>query len=118
MTITMSSVLTKSSSGAFLRPALPPRCRQIALCIDGRNVARPDPPTQDDGPGLATTLLLGSVMTNTILANYGLRRLHKYMLETEKITVISDEMRAVVETEWPELAHKLPPAPRMREEDH
>jgi len=23
--------------------------------------------------------------------------------------VISDEMRAVVESEWPELAHKLPP---------
>jgi hypothetical protein len=39
-----------------------------------------------------------------------LRRLHKYMLEIEKVTVISDEMRAVVESEWPELAHKLPPA--------
>jgi hypothetical protein len=37
-------------------------------------------------------------------------RLHKYMLEIEKVTVISDEMRAVVEIEWPELAHKLPPA--------
>jgi hypothetical protein len=31
------------------------------------------------------------------------------MLEMEKVTVISDEMRAVVESEWPELAHKLPP---------
>jgi len=31
------------------------------------------------------------------------------MLEIEKVSVISDEMRAVVETEWPELAHKLPP---------
>jgi|GraSoi2013_100cm_1033763.scaffolds.fasta_scaffold17255_1 hypothetical protein len=38
-----------------------------------------------------------------------LRRLRKYMLEIEKVSVISDEMRAVVETEWPELAHKLPP---------
>jgi hypothetical protein len=27
------------------------------------------------------------------------------MLEMEKVTVISDEMRAVVESEW----HKLPP---------
>jgi hypothetical protein len=36
-----------------------------------------------------------------------LRRLHKYMLEIENVTVISDEMRAVVESEWPELAHKL-----------
>ena len=39
-----------------------------------------------------------------------LRRLHRYMLDIEKVTVISDEMRAVVESEWPELAHKLPPA--------
>jgi hypothetical protein len=38
-----------------------------------------------------------------------LRRLHKYMLEIEKVSAISDEMRAVVESEWPELVHKLPP---------
>jgi hypothetical protein len=31
------------------------------------------------------------------------------MLEIEGIDHISDEMRAVVEAEWPELAHKLPP---------
>jgi hypothetical protein len=36
-------------------------------------------------------------------------RLHKYMLEIEGVEVISDEMRVVVESEWPELAHKLPP---------
>jgi hypothetical protein len=41
-----------------------------------------------------------------------LRRLHKYMLETEKVSAISDEMRAVVESEWPELTHKLPPKKR------
>jgi hypothetical protein len=38
-----------------------------------------------------------------------LRRLHKYMREIEGIDHISDEMRAVVEELWPELAHKLPP---------
>jgi hypothetical protein len=38
-----------------------------------------------------------------------LKRLHKYMLEIEHISVISDEVRAVVEAEWPELVHKLPP---------
>jgi hypothetical protein len=38
-----------------------------------------------------------------------LRRLHKYLTDIEGIEVISDEMRAVVEAEWPELAHKLPP---------
>jgi hypothetical protein len=30
-----------------------------------------------------------------------LERLHKYMLEIEGINHISDEMRAVVESEWP-----------------
>ena len=38
-----------------------------------------------------------------------LKRLHKYMLDIEHIDQISDEMRAVVEELWPELAHKLPP---------
>jgi hypothetical protein len=38
-----------------------------------------------------------------------LKCLHKYMLDIEHIDHISDEMRAVVESEWPELAHKLPP---------
>jgi hypothetical protein len=31
------------------------------------------------------------------------------MLDIERIDHISDEMRAVVESEWPELTHKLPP---------
>jgi hypothetical protein len=38
-----------------------------------------------------------------------LERLHKYMLDIERIDHISEEMRAVVQSEWPELAHKLPP---------
>jgi hypothetical protein len=39
------------------------------------------------------------------------------MLYIERIEHISDETRAVVESWWPELAHKLPPAPHMREGD-
>jgi hypothetical protein len=31
------------------------------------------------------------------------------MLDIERIDHISDEMWAVVESEWPDLAHKLPP---------
>jgi hypothetical protein len=49
-------------------------------------------------------IVRGKVMTPA-----DLRRLHKYMLDIKKVTVISDEMRAVVEREWPELVHKLPP---------
>jgi hypothetical protein len=49
------------------------------------------------------------VVGGKVMTPADLRRLHKYMLEIEKVSVISDEMRAVVESEWPELAHKLPP---------
>jgi hypothetical protein len=38
-----------------------------------------------------------------------LQRLHRFILETPAIEVISDEMRTVVETLWPALVDKLPP---------
>jgi hypothetical protein len=38
-----------------------------------------------------------------------LKQLHEYLLDMEVISVISDEMRVVVGSEWPELVHKLPP---------
>ena len=38
-----------------------------------------------------------------------LRRLHDYLVEMDNIAIISDEMRIVIESEWPELAYKLPP---------
>jgi hypothetical protein len=49
------------------------------------------------------------IVGDKVMTPADLRRLHKYMLKIEKVTVISGEMRAVVESEWPELAHKLPP---------
>jgi hypothetical protein len=39
----------------------------------------------------------------------GHERLHKYMLELGRADYISDETRAVIESEWPEVVHKLPP---------
>jgi hypothetical protein len=48
------------------------------------------------------------IVGGQIMMPADLKRLHKYMLEIEHISVISDEVRAVVEEEWPELAHKLP----------
>jgi hypothetical protein len=49
------------------------------------------------------------IVGDKVMTPADLRRLHKYMLEIKEISAISDEMRAVVESEWPELAHKLPP---------
>jgi len=47
------------------------------------------------------------IVGDQIMMLADLERLHKYMLEVEHIDHISDEMRAVVESEWPELAHCL-----------
>jgi hypothetical protein len=49
------------------------------------------------------------IVGDKIMMQADLERLHKYMRDIERIDHISDEMRAVVESEWPELAHKLPP---------
>jgi hypothetical protein len=38
-----------------------------------------------------------------------LHRLHDYLVDMDTIAIISDEMRVVIESEWPELVHKLPP---------
>jgi hypothetical protein len=35
-------------------------------------------------------------------------RLHKFLLETDDFSGITDDLREVIEEEWPELAHKLP----------
>jgi hypothetical protein len=39
-------------------------------------------------------------------------RLHKFLLETESLSEVSDDMRELVEEEWPKLVHKLPPRVR------
>ena len=51
----------------------------------------------------------GYVVDGAPMTADDLRRLHDYLVDMEAISVISDQMRTVVESEWPELAHKLPP---------
>jgi hypothetical protein len=41
-------------------------------------------------------------------------RLHKFLLETECLSEVSDDMRELIEDEWPELLHKLPPKATIR----
>jgi hypothetical protein len=36
-------------------------------------------------------------------------RLHKFLIETECLSEVSEDMRKLVEEEWPELVRKLPP---------
>jgi hypothetical protein len=36
-------------------------------------------------------------------------RLYKFLVETESLSEVSDDMRELVEQEWPQLVYKLPP---------
>ena len=49
------------------------------------------------------------VVADRIMMQDDFVQLHKFLLETDTILEISDEVREVVEKEWPELARKLPP---------
>jgi hypothetical protein len=55
--------------------------------------------------GLQARVVAGRVMTSA-----DLERLRRELRDFDPIDFISDEMRAVIEDEWPELVHKLPPA--------
>ena len=49
------------------------------------------------------------IISDHIMVQEDFERLHKFLLETEGLSEVSDEMRELVEEEWPELVHKLPP---------
>ena len=49
------------------------------------------------------------VVADRIMMQDDFVRLQEFLLETDTIADISDDLREVVEKEWPELAHKLPP---------
>jgi hypothetical protein len=44
-----------------------------------------------------------------VMVQEDFERLHKFLLETECLSEVSDDMRELVEEEWPELVQKLPP---------
>jgi hypothetical protein len=53
------------------------------------------------------------IVGGNVMMPADLERLHKELLEFEYIDHVSDEMRAVIKDEWPELIHKLPPKRRQ-----
>ena len=54
------------------------------------------------------------VISDHIMVQEDFERLHKFLLETERLSEVSDDMRELVEEEWPELVHKLPPKAPIR----
>ena len=49
------------------------------------------------------------IISDHIMLQEDFERLHTFLLEIEGLSEVSDDMRELVEDEWPELAHKLPP---------
>ena len=49
------------------------------------------------------------IISDHIMVQEDFERLHKFLLETEGLSEVSDDMRELIEEEWPELVRKLPP---------
>ena len=49
------------------------------------------------------------LISDHIMVQEDFERLHDFLLETEGLSEVSDDMRGLIEEEWPELVHKLPP---------
>ena len=49
------------------------------------------------------------VVGGKLLMPAELQAIHRYVVETPVLEAVTDEIRAVVETVWPELISKLPP---------
>ena len=47
------------------------------------------------------------IISDHIMVQEDFERLYKFLLETEGLSEVSDDMRQLVEDEWPELVHKL-----------
>jgi hypothetical protein len=54
------------------------------------------------------------IISDHIMVQEDFERLHKFLLETECLSEVSDDMRELIEDEWPELVHKLPPKAPVR----
>jgi hypothetical protein len=51
------------------------------------------------------------VVGGRLLMPAELQAIHRYVVETPVLKTVTEEIRAVVETVWPELISKLPPKP-------
>ncbi len=54
-------------------------------------------------------IYLPRIISDHVMVQEDFERLHKFLLETEGLSEVSDDMRQLIEQEWPELVHKLPP---------
>jgi hypothetical protein len=53
-------------------------------------------------------LVTPRIVTDHIMMQEDYERLHEFLLETDNLSEISNDLRKVIEEEWPELVYKLP----------
>jgi hypothetical protein len=49
------------------------------------------------------------IISDHVMVQEDFERLHKFLIETVCLSEVSEDMRKLVEEEWPELVEKLPP---------
>jgi hypothetical protein len=54
-------------------------------------------------------LVTPRIVTDHIMMQEDYERLHEFLVETDNLLEISNDLRKVIEEEWPELVYKLPP---------
>jgi len=52
------------------------------------------------------------IISDHVMVQEDFERLHQFLIETECLSEVSEDMRKLVEEEWPELVQKLPPKER------
>jgi hypothetical protein len=97
--------------GAIQYSLLLPRCHRCRCICDrfgGERLTytpeKPRPPASK-----LKRIYAPRIISDHIMLQEDFGRLHKFLLEMEDISEVSDDIREPVEEEWPELMHKLPP---------
>jgi hypothetical protein len=80
---------------------------RIASCLSGPK--RIGSGTEKVTTSKAKRIYAPRIVSDHIMVQEDFERLHKFLLETEGLPEVSDDMRQLVEEEWPELVYKLPP---------
>ena len=81
--------------------------------LGAQNSHRPLAGSTANAPGTlkqrTKRLVTPRIVTDHIMMQEDYERLHEFLLETDNLLEISNDLRKVIEEEWPELVYKLPP---------
>ena len=100
--------VARSSTGPRLT-SLPHANPEISITISGAKGRTALAENASRNAEATASTYAPRLISDHIMVQEDFERLHKFLVETEGLPEISDDMRELVEEEWPELVHKLPP---------